>query len=147
MAIDLEQFSECADLQSKGSLYDMSLFNYDDEDIEQDKKEGIYVKRLGGSVTDAQLRKISDQLYGFSNQPKDNNLILAHWLVEHGVTGWENITMGGKPFPYTDQNKRFLLMDIRFRLSVNEMLIHHASNYANYVVDKISEDVEQVKKP
>lgn len=133
--MNLSDFKEDADKQTKGSPCYIG--------------EGYFnVCRIGGSEYLKQIEEIKLNLYGFSPKNVDENEVMAHWLVEYGVTGWGGIFDGDetKPVEYNKQNARAIFLDKSYWKSLNMVLINHGSNYANYLHDEVEKDVEEVKK-
>ncbi len=131
--MDLNNFAECPDKQEGGSpLY------LDDG--------SIFVKRIHTAEYNKQRESIRNNIYGFSPNEIDENLITAHWLAEHGVTNWDGIFDGNKELEFTRKNARAVFLNPNYKLSLNALLINHAANYANYLFDEVKEDIEQVKK-
>lgn len=131
--MQLSEFAESQDKQEQGSPL------YIDDGT-------IYVKRIHTLAYNKQREAIKNRIYGFSSREVDENLITAHWLSEHGVTGWDGIMDGDDELAFNASNARAVFMNPNYRLSLNALLINHAANYANYLADEVSEDIEQVKK-
>jgi hypothetical protein len=110
--------------------------------------EGFFlVRRFGTAETNKQVEDIKRELYGFAPKDIDTNLVLAHWLCEHGVAGWDGILDEEEnALEYSQQNARRVLMNPECYLSLNTLLINHANSYSNYLYDEMIEDVETVKK-
>jgi len=131
----LSDFREDAEKQTKGSPCYVG--------------EGcFYVCRIGGSEYAKQIEEIKLSLYGFAPKNIDDNEVMAHWLAEYGVTGWEGIFDGDleNPVEYSKQAARKIFLDNAYWKSLNMLLINHATNYGNYLFDEVEKDVEQVKK-
>lgn len=131
--MNLECFAECEEKQEKGSPC------YLDDGV-------FYVKRIHTIEYHKQREQIKNRLYGFSSREFDENLITAHWLTDHGVTGWEGIYQGDDELEFNQQNAAGVFLNPSYRISLNAMLINHAGNYANYLSDEIAEDIEAIKK-
>ncbi len=131
----LSEFREDSDKQAKGSPC------YIEEGC-------FYVCRVGGRDYTKQIEQIKLDLYGFAPKDMDESLIMAHWLAEYGVTGWENIFDGDldSPVEYSKQAARRIFTDSRYFKSLNVLLINHGTNYANYLYDEVEKDVDAVKK-
>ncbi len=107
----------------------------------------FYVKRFGTVDSSKQIEEIKLELYGFSPKEIDNNLVLAHWLCEYGVTGWDDIlNEDDEQLPYSKSNARRVFLNPAFFLGINSLLIDHACSYKNYLYDEVEEDIEAIKK-
>ena len=109
----------------------------------------FYVRRVGGKQYLEEVEIIKRNLYGFSPTKIDQNEVMAHWLAEYGVTGWDDIMDGNddnKPVEYSKKNARIIFLDKSYWQSLNIILFNHGSDYNNYLEDAAGEDVEQVKK-
>ncbi len=133
----------------------MKLSNYKESTVKQEKGSPCYigdggsyfnVKRIHTPEYNKQIEDIKTNLYGFDYKDLDNNLILAHWLVEHGVTGWDGIENDDSNLRYSQPNARKIFLNPEYFLSLNALLIQHASNYNNYLHDLTQKDIEQAKK-
>jgi len=133
----------------------MNLNQYEEDQVKQEKgspcylgDDGcFYVKRIHTPEYNKQIAEITRELYGFDSKNMDNNLIVAHWLCEYGVTGWNNILNPDETeLEYSKSNARQVFLNPNMFLSLNLLLITHAGNYANYLHDEVIEDVEAVKK-
>ena len=130
----LDQFKESNEKQESGSPCYLGDGNFN-------------VKRLHTPEYNKQIDAIKKNEYGFAPKDIDNNLVLATWLAEYGVTGWDGILNGDdKPLKFTRKNARKVFLNPEYFLSLNAILIQHASDYNNYLHDELIEDVEAVKK-
>lgn len=110
--------------------------------------EGYFlVKRFGTVEANKQIEDIKRELYGFAPKDIDSNKVFAYWLSEYGVTDWDGILDEKESeLKYSKANARKVFMNPSCFLSLNTLLINHASNYSNYLYDELCEDVEAVKK-
>ncbi len=131
--MNLELFAEDPKKQEGGSPF------YIDDGF-------ISVKRIHTAEYNKQRESIKNREYGFSSREVDENLITAMWLAEFGVTGWGGVNDGDKELDFNRSNAGAVFLNPNYRLSLNALLINHAANYANYLFDEASEDIEQVKK-
>lgn len=131
--MNLDLLAECQEKQEKGSPC------YLDDGI-------FFVKRINTREYHKQREQIKNREYGFSSPDVDENLITAMWLSEFGVTGWEVISEGDEQLEFNRANAASVFLNPRYRLSLNVLLINHAGNYANYLLEDVKEDIEQVKK-
>ncbi len=111
-----------------------------------DEGSCFHVKRLGTEQTQKEVGDIKKALYGFAPKEIDNNLIMGHWLAEFGVTGWDEISDGDDMLEYSKMNALNIFTNEKYYLSLNQLLLNHATDYANYLFDETNEDVEAVKK-
>jgi len=132
--MNLELYKEDIDKQEKGSPF------YVSDDL------CMYVRRLGTQQTRIEIEKLSKFLFGFTSKP-DNDLLMGHWLAEYGVTGWDVLNDDSDPEDeYSKRAALAIFTNPEYMLSLNQALLVHATNYANYLFDDMSEDVEEVKK-
>ena len=133
----------------------LSLFHEDLEKQEQGSPCHInqmtfYVKRIGTKKVQSEFADIRERLYGLFPKPSDINEseILANWLAHGGVTNWENVSddENGEILPFTPSFARQLFLNKAYWLSLNQILIGHATNFENYLNDDASESLEELKK-
>lgn len=110
----------------------------------------FFVSRFGTSESDSQIKKIKQSLFGPFHKFSDGdvNLVYAHWLVEFGVTKWENLIDDetGKEVKYSKAKARDLFLNEDYFLSLNHKLIAAAMDFENYLYDQAEEVAENVKK-
>lgn len=107
----------------------------------------FYVKRVGTTQYSKQIEEIKRNIYGFAAKDIDWGLVLGTWLAEHGVTGWDNILdESDNKLDYSVLNARKVFLNPSFFNSLNAQLISYGSDYANYLFDEVTEDVDQIKK-
>ena len=134
MNIDIKaNYQEDKNKQEKGSPCHLSDDSF------------ILVRRFGTVQTTKELEKLKRRLFGFADK-HDEQLLLGHWLAEHGVTGWEGIDSVGEEVEYSKSNALGIFTNPQYMLSLNQDLLRHATNYANYLHDDMCEDVENIKK-
>lgn len=105
------------------------------------------VKRFGTSQSTKELEEIKRELYGFSVKETDTNKVIATWLCEYGVTGWEGVLDEDEnELKYSKQNARRIFLNPSYFNGLNSLLINHANMYTNYLYDEMTEDVDNVKK-
>ena len=86
-------------------------------------------------------------IYGFSPKDIDVGLILGTWLAEYGVTNWDGILdQEDNKLTYSVQNARKVFLNPSYFNSLNSQLISHGTDYANYLFDEVTKDIEQIKK-
>lgn len=109
------------------------------------------IARIGTKESNLQFKEIREKLYGLFPKPSDidENEVFANWLADCGVTGWDNVTNdeGGDPLEYSKVMCRQLFLSEQYWLSLNQVLIRHATNFENYLHDEAYEDIETGKKP
>ncbi len=107
----------------------------------------FYVKRIHTPEYIKQIEEIKNAIYGFTSKDMDQNLIVAHWLAEYGVTDWDGVNNpDDSELKFSRANARKVFLNPGQFMSLNSLLINHASSYANYLFDAVEEDVTQVKK-
>lgn len=105
------------------------------------------VKRANTPEYQVQIEEIKNNLYGFAPKEVDNNKIVAYWLAEYGVTGWDGVLdEEDKELIFSRENARGVFLNPAFHLSLNLLLLQHAGNYNNYLFDAVNADIEQIKK-
>ena len=127
--------------------------NYQEDKNKQEKGSPCYVgddsfilvRRFGTVQTTKELEQLKRRLFGFADK-HDEQLLLGHWLAEQGVTGWEGIGSDGEEVEYSTRNALDIFTNPQYMLSLNQDLLRHATNYANYLHDEMCEDVENIKK-
>lgn len=109
----------------------------------------FYVRRWGTPESNAVKRRLERELWGpfHKNEDGDEAELLAHWLVEYGVTRWEGVSdVNGKELPYSQDTARGVLLNVEYRLSLNQRIFVSAINYETYLHDQAGEDLEALKK-
>ena len=133
----------------------MNLSDYKESKVKQEKGSPCYigdggsyfnVKRIHTPEYNKEIEDIKIELYGFDYKDLDNNVILANWLSQYGVTGWSGIDGENSDLRYNKPNARKIFLNPEYFLSLNALLIQHASNYNNYLHDLTEKDIEQAKK-
>ena len=105
------------------------------------------VVRAGTPLYILQIEQIKKELFGFAPKEIDNGLVVATWLAEYGVTGWDGvIDEDDKDLAFNRVNARKVFLNPEYFLSLNALLIDHAFKYHNYLYDEACEDLEQIKK-
>ena len=113
---------------------------------EHEESSYIDVKRVGTPQYSKEIEEIKKSLYSFNEQDMDSDLILAHWLVGYGVTGWGGIFDGDKELKYSKATSRKIFLNPEYFRTVNQLLIQHAQSYQNYLHDAANDDAEAIKK-
>lgn len=132
----------------------MNLSTYAEDSAKQESgspchldDSSINVKRVGTASFNGEIETIKRNLYGFAPNEVDHNLVMAHWLAEYGVTGWDGIFGDeGKELIFNKQNALSVFLNPAYHMSLNTILINHGSDYNNYLFDEIERDIEQTKK-
>ena len=105
------------------------------------------VKRANTPDYQREIEEIKNNLYGFAPKAVDSNKILAYWLAEYGVTGWDGILdEEEKELEFSRENARGIFLNPDFFLSLNLLLIQHAGDYSKYLYDAAELDIEEIKK-
>lgn len=110
----------------------------------------FYVKRIGTPAAQAFIKELKLSLFGpFQRHEEcDANELLAHWLVEYGVTGWKGVQAeSGEDLPYSQQAARKVFLNREYWLSLNAILTNAASTFEHFLHDQAEEDTEALKKP
>ena len=131
----------------------MNISGYEEDKNKQEKgspchiEDGSFdVKRFNTAESNIQIEDIKKREYGFAPKEIDHNKVIAIWLVEHGVTGWDGVFDDEKELKYSKQVARQIFLNPAYYLSLNLLLLQHASDYSNYLHDAIEKDVEAIKK-
>ena len=131
----------------------MNISNYTEDKSKQEKGAPCYiedgyfdVKRFNTPESNIEIEDIKKKEYGFAPKDMDHNKIIAIWLCEYGVTGWDGVLDGDKPLKYSKATARKVFLNPAVFLSLNLVLLQHASDYNNYLHDAIEEDVQAIKK-
>lgn len=131
----------------------MHLSSYEEDKSKQEKGSACYiedgffeVKRFNTPESNIQIDEIKSREYGFAPKKIDHNKIIAIWLCEHGVTGWDGIFDDEKEIEYSASASRQIFLNPAYFLSLNLVLLQHASDYNNYLHDEVEEDIKAIKK-
>jgi hypothetical protein len=109
----------------------------------------FYIRRWGTKDSELFLVKLRREMYGaFNDDPEYFPEIVANWLAEYGVVGWEGVMDEDteKPLRYTAKLARQIFLDEAYWLELNAHLFNAAKNYENYLEDIAGEDSEAIKK-
>lgn len=105
------------------------------------------VQRANTPAYQVQVEEIRNNLYGFAPKEIDSNKIIAYWLAEYGITGWDGIfDEAGVELEFSRENARKVFLNPELFLSLNLLLIQHASDYTKYLHDAVEADIEEIKK-
>lgn len=109
----------------------------------------FYVRRWGTAEAQKALRDIRLGLFGplHKHQIGDDDRIMAEWLAEYGVTGWENVRGDDGPLGYDKQAARKVFLNPEYFQSLNSLLYVEAAKFENYLHDQAAEDLDALKKP
>lgn len=115
----------------------------------------FYVRRWGTPESIKKRKELSQALFGPLHKytQTDDSLLLAHWLVEYGVSNWENVfeddkdSDSGKELQYSESNARKVFLNEEYFLSLNELLFKESVKFENYLYDAAEESIEEIKKP
>jgi len=138
---ELVGFLEDEGLQANGAPFYLSSIYPSNNGV-------FYVSRFGCVESVKQMKKLRKQLHGFdSTKDVDEAELIAIWLAEFGVTGWENLTdANDNEVPFTRANCRQVFADKRLKLSLCNELFRFACNYEHYIKEQIIEDIDALKK-
>lgn len=138
----------------------------------------FYCRRWGTPESQEVLKNLRKSLFGpfHQNQHGDDNLLIAHWLAEYGVIGWDGVLQESadeeqqyewyeffhrvkclfgrkkldKPkvaeLPYSINAARNIFTNPEYFLSLNTAIFTGASNFENYLYDEAGEILEAIKK-
>ena len=108
----------------------------------------FYVKRWGTPESQKVLREIRLGLFGplHKHQIGDDEKVLAEWLAEYAVTGWENIHVDEGELAYSKTAARKVFTNPEYHLSLNLKLWNKACDFENYLHDQAAEDLDALKK-
>lgn len=110
----------------------------------------FYVRRWGTPESLKARRDLMRALYGPLHRGTEANdaEILAHWLAEYGVTGWDDLQdENGEEVAYSEEAARAIFLDESYWLSLNDLLLRAALNFENYLYDEQEASTEEIKKP
>lgn len=138
----------------------------------------FYCRRWGTPESQEFLKSLRKSLFGpfHQNQQGDENVLIAHWLAEYGVTGWDGVLQesadedqqyewyeffhkakalfGKKKLDkptvteliYSPSAARNIFTNPEYFLSLNTAIFAGASNFENYLYDEASDNLEAIKK-
>ena len=109
----------------------------------------FFVRRWGTYESEKFLIDLRRELFGpFSDQQEYFPEIIANWLAEYGVTGWDGVydEDSDQPLKYSPQLARKIFLDPAYWLELNMQLFKEAQNYENYLEGIAREDSEDIKK-
>jgi len=92
------------------------------------------IKRWGTKESELFLVRLRRELYGaFSGDPEYLPELIAHWLANYAVIGWEGVYSNDNDelFPYSPRAARQVLLDPSNWLKLNMDLFNAAQNYEN----------------
>lgn len=138
----------------------------------------FYLKRWGTPESDDFIKALRKKLFGplHKDQTGDDRLLMAEWLIEYGVIGWDGVLQEAateddeyewyeffykfkerfgrqkidkpnvKELTYSKSAARNVFSNPEYYLSLNSILISAAMNFENYLYDDALEDLEAIKK-
>lgn len=110
----------------------------------------IFCRRNGTPESKRVMKELRDKLFGPLHKwtDQDDSVLLANFLVEYGVCGWDNVREDEKsaPIPYSKKAARMIFLNPEYYLSLNLELFAFMSNFENYLFDAADEDIEALKK-
>lgn len=136
MAIVLHQFREDGEKQSEGSPCYLGDHTF-------------IVRRLGTRESNKCMKELRQAIFGplHKFEDGDNELLLANWLAEFGVTNWDLTDEYGAEIKYSKSTARELFLDESYFMSLNAELIDFAARYQHFLYDAAEQDIEEIKKP
>lgn len=109
----------------------------------------FYIRRWGTRESEIFLSDLRRELFGpFNDLPEYTPEIIANWLAEYGVVGWDGVVdedTGGE-LKYSKQIGRKIFLDESYWLELNSQLFREANNYENYLDEIAKEDSKAIKK-
>lgn len=110
----------------------------------------FYGRRFGTPESKKALNELRNALFGPLHKwtDGDDDLLLAHWLVEYGIVRWEGVYQedGESELRYTKENARAVFTNKEYFLSLNAQILRDLSNFENFLYDAAEEDIENLKK-
>ena len=135
--MNINEYKEDLDKQEKGSPCYFS---------DNEGSGYIDVKRVGTAQYKKEIEQIKKSLYSFNDQDMDTDLILANWLVEYGVTGWDGVLDDKEELQYSKKTAKKILLNPAYFRTLNQLLINHGTDYQNYLHDAANDDVEAINQ-
>lgn len=163
----------------------MKLSAYREDSDKQAKGVPIYIgdavfycRRWGTPESQSFIKDLRKKLFGplHKDQQGDENKLIAEWLIEYGITGWDGVleetateeqeyqwyeffhkfkSMFGrqkidkpsvKELTYSKAAARNIFSNPEYYLSLNSLLLSGSMNFENYLYDDADEDLEAIKK-
>jgi len=110
----------------------------------------FYCKRWGTKESEEFLAKLRREIYGpfIANSDEYFPELLAWWLAEYAITGWEGIFQEGGDalLKYNKDTARQIFLDPSYWLQLNAELFRESQNYERYLEEMAKEDLEELKK-
>lgn len=128
------------------------------EDLQKQKKGAaipiglavFYCKRWGTKESEEFLAKLRRELYGpfISNSDEYFPELLAWWLAEYAITGWEGVFQeeNEQLLKHSKDNARLIFLDRSYWLHLNMEIFKESQNYERYLEEIAKEDLEELKK-
>lgn len=140
--MNLSDLKEDLNIQKDGSVYELSGMKF-------------YVRRAGTKEYNRISAEIKNNICGPWKQDShisdyDNAKIMSEMLSEYLVVKWEGVFEdddSDKELEYSKRNARMLFSNEEYFLSLNLLIMGHATNYSNYLHKKVEEDIDAAKKP
>ena len=109
----------------------------------------FYIRRWGTRESEIFLCDLRRELFGpFNDLPEYTPEIVANWLAEYGVVGWDGVLDEDteQPLAYSKKLARKIFLDEAYWLELNAQLFKEAQNYEHYLDEIAREDSEAIKK-
>lgn len=108
----------------------------------------FFVRRWGTIESQKFLRDVKIALFGPMHKYSsiDDHIVMAEWLAEYAVTGWENLHDEKGEVKFNRSNARKIFLNPEYYSSLNTILYSEASRFENYLHDLAIEDLEVAKK-
>lgn len=133
----------------------MDLNDFREDPEKQNGGAPIYIgdatffgKRCGTPESTKAFRDLRMELFGplHKYQDGDEQLLIAHWLYEFGITKWEGVFLGEKELEFSKSNARKVFLNPEYRLSLNIEIYDKLNRFENFLYDQIEGDTETLKK-
>ncbi len=109
----------------------------------------FFVRRWGTRESEIFLADLRRELFGpFNDLPEYAPEIIANWLAEYGVVGWEGVIDDdtGQELKYSKQVARKIFLDEAYWLELNAQVFAESQKYERYLEAIAKEDSEAIKK-
>jgi hypothetical protein len=110
----------------------------------------FYIRRWGTAESQKAIKEIRLAIFGplHKTTEGDDEILIAHWLVEHGVAKWEGVMLEeGKPLKYSKDAARKVFLNPEYFRSVNHTLWVGSQTWEHYLHDEAEKDLASAKKP
>jgi hypothetical protein len=109
----------------------------------------FYIRRWGTRESELFIADLRRELFGpFSDLPEYTPELIAYWLAEYGVAGWDGVLDEDSEgeLKYSKVLARKIFTDESYWLELNAQLFKEAQNYEHFLGEIAKEDSEAIKK-